>query len=145
MALAGCRRSLYLLTRRACASSWISLSSLEVKIGISDGTISFATGAIRRQMNRMQFLESAVGRAAHERLANESWRQYHIEPESGLAGTVLFNDELIDRIFLTVSMPSDASNERSVDLELERKAKHDDLLRTELGQPPYCYPWGSVE
>jgi hypothetical protein len=44
-----------------------------------------------------------------------------------------------------MSIPSDALNERSVDRELERKARHDELLHAELGQPPYRYPWGSVE
>jgi hypothetical protein len=115
-----------------------------MKIGAFDGAVSFASGEIKRHMDRAQFLGSAIGRSAQERLANDNWFHYHIEPEGGIAGTVLFRDDSIDRIFLTMRLPSDDTKQWSVEHELERKAKHDAWLQNELGRPPYSYSWGSV-
>ena len=115
-----------------------------MKIGVFDGAVSFSGGEIKRHMSRAQFLGSAIGRLAQERLVNDKWSHYHIDPEDGIAGTVLFRGESIDRIFLTMRLPSDNSKEWSIEHELERRAKHDAWLRDELGQPPYAFSWGSV-
>ena len=115
-----------------------------MKIGIFDGTISFDGGDIRCKLSRKQFLESKVGRESKESLVNQDWRHYHIEPEQGIAGTVLFKAETIDRIFLTMRIPSDETKEWTEERELERKALHDRWLRTELGDPPYDYAWGRI-
>jgi len=115
-----------------------------VRINIFDGTISFERGSIRRSIGMAQFLESPIGRSAEESLVNENWRHYGIEPEAGVAGTVLFNGNEIDRIFLAMRMDTDDSDEWTVERELERKAKHEQWLRKELGQAPYRYAWGRV-
>jgi hypothetical protein len=115
-----------------------------MKIGVFDGAISFAGGEIKPHMDRAHFLDSAIGRLARERLVNDNWFHYHINPEDGIAGTVLFRGDSIDRIFLTMRLPSDDLKEWSVEQELERKAIHDAWLRDELGQPPYAFSWGSV-
>jgi hypothetical protein len=115
-----------------------------VKINIFDGTISFERGSIRRSFSMMQFLESPIGQSAEESLVNQNWRHYGIEPEAGVAGTVLFDGDDIDRIFLAMRMDSDDSDEWTVEREFERKAKHEQWLRKELGRAPYRYPWGRV-
>jgi hypothetical protein len=115
-----------------------------VKIDIFDGTISFELGSIRRSIDIAQFLESPIGRSAEESLVNENWRHYGIEPEAGVAGTVLFNGDEIDRIFLAMRMDTDDSGEWTVEREFERKAKHEQWLRKVLGRGPYRYPWGRV-
>jgi hypothetical protein len=115
-----------------------------MKIGVFDGTISFTSGEIRRHSDRARFLGSAIGKTAREQLVNEDWRHYHIEPEVGIVGTVLFKGESIDRIFLTMRIPSDDSKERTLAHERDRKAMHDRWLQQELGRPPYSYSWGNV-
>lgn len=115
-----------------------------MRIDVFSGSISSEGGAIERTFNRVQFLKSPVGRAAKEEFVNEEWRHYHIEPEKDFAGTVLFEGERLDRIFLMMRIPSDQAEEWTAELELERKAKHDAWLRTELGAPPYTYSWGNV-
>jgi hypothetical protein len=115
-----------------------------MKIGIVDGTISFESGQIRRTLNRRQFLESTVGRESKERLVNQDWKHYHIEPEPGIAGTVLFKADRIDRVLLMMRIPSDSIKEWTEERELERKAAHDRWLLAELGIPPYEYAWGRV-
>ena len=91
-----------------------------------------------------QFLESPIGRSAEESLVNENWRHFGIEPEAGVAGTVLFNGDYIDRVFLAMKMDTDVSGEWTVERELERKAKHEQWLGKELGGAPYHYSWGRV-
>ncbi len=115
-----------------------------MRIEAFSGSISFERGTIKPTLNRAQFLESPVGRQAKEEFVNEDWRHYHIEPEAAVAGTALFRGETLDRVFLTMRIPSDQSDEWTAALELERKAKHDAWLRAELGAPPYTYAWGSV-
>lgn len=115
-----------------------------MKIERVSGSISFALGTLERSFDRARFLESPVGQASKEEFVNEDWRHYHIEPEEGVAGTALFKGERLDRVFLMLRMPSDQSEEWTAALELERKAKHDAWLQTELGAPPYAYPWGAI-
>jgi hypothetical protein len=43
-----------------------------------------------------------------------------------------------------MTFSNDRAREWSAELELERKAKHDQWLREELGEPPYRYDWGRV-
>jgi len=115
-----------------------------VKISVFNGSISFEGGTIQLSHDRAQFLGSPLGKHAKEEFVNEGWRHYRIEPESGIVGTIFFKGERLDRVFLLMEIPSDKSKEWTEQLELERKAKHDSWLRSELGKPPYDYAWGSV-
>jgi hypothetical protein len=115
-----------------------------VKIERLTGSISFKGGTVERTLNLERFLESPIGRSAKEDFVNEEWRHYHIEPQDGVVGTVLFQGQRLERIFLTMRMPSDQSEEWTAALELERKAKHDAWLQSTLGPPPYIFPWGTI-
>ena len=115
-----------------------------MKIGRFDGTVEFSSGEIRRTWDRAQFLSSPVGSESKTGLQNEDWRHYDIKPEAGLAGSVLFKGDELQKIFLMTSMPSDQSGEWTVERELERKVIHDRWLRGELGNPPWNYSWGKV-
>jgi hypothetical protein len=115
-----------------------------MRIDIFDGTVEFERGAITRCAERVQFLESAIGQAAKASVVNEGWLHYDIDPEEGVAGTVIFKGDAIDRIFLAMSIPSDQSQQWTVEIELERKAKHDQWLSEHLGKSPYDYAWGRV-
>ena len=116
----------------------------DMKISPFNGTISFAQGEIERSMDRARFLASQVGRGAKAGLVNEPWRQYGIDPETGIAGTVFFQGEQLDRIFLAMALPEHAAKEWTEASELARKVLHDEWLRETLGEPPYEYEWGQV-
>ncbi len=115
-----------------------------MKIGVFDGTVSFPSGEIRRMFNRAQFLKSPLGTQSKESLHNEECRHYDISPEPGIAGTVLFNGEILLKVFLMMVIPSDGTDEWTIELELERKSLHDRWLQDELGSPPWNYEWGRV-
>jgi hypothetical protein len=115
-----------------------------MKIDTLTGTISFSQGDISCLLNKARFLDTSIGRVAKESLVNANWSHYAIDPEVGVAGTVLFKGDVIDRIFLSMRMKSDESREWSVEQELQRKARHEDWLKEEIGAPPYKYHWGRV-
>jgi hypothetical protein len=115
-----------------------------MKIDKITGTIEFSQGNISRSLNKEQFLDTPIGRLAKKSLVNADWSHFEIDPEGGVAGTVLFDGDAIDRLFLSMKMKSDDSEEWSVESELQRKVKHEEWLQEEMGQPPYEYPWGRV-
>jgi hypothetical protein len=115
-----------------------------MKIDTSTGTITFSLGNISRLLNKAQFLDSPIGRLAKKSLVNANWSHFEIDPEEGIAGTLLFDGDSIDRIFLSMRMKSEESKEWSVEYELLRKAKHEEWLQEAMGAPPYKYHWGRV-
>ncbi len=96
-------------------------------------------------MNLAQFLATDLGRSAKNSFTHDRWQHFQIDPEPGIAGTILFEGSVLDRVFLAMTMPSDDSGEWSELVEHQRKERHDAWLRSELGEPPYKYAWGSVE
>lgn len=117
-----------------------------MKIGVFDGSISFAFGTIEKSGDRTDFLRSPLGGAAKEQVVNpvEDWRHITVRPEPGVAATLIYQGERLHQVFVAMTMPSDDSNEWTADSELERKAKHDAWLQAELGKPPYDYSWGRI-
>ena len=77
-------------------------------------------------------------------MTNAQWRHYEIEPEPGIAATVLFDGNRIDRILVAMKVLSDEAGNWSERIEHERKERHDSWLRTQLGDPPYAFSWGEV-
>jgi hypothetical protein len=115
-----------------------------MKIDTNTGTISFSLGNITRLLDKASFFNTPIGSAAKESLVTANWSHYDIDPEEGVVGTVLFDGDSIDKIFLSMKLGSDESDEWTVERELERKAKHEEWLQVALGPPPYSYPWGRV-
>ena len=115
-----------------------------MKIRPEDGTILFANGTISRGLSMKQFLASDPGRNAKETIVSQDRRHYEFDPEAGVGATIFFQREGVDRIFLVMSMPSDAAREWTEELELQRKTIHNAWLESELGKPPYVYSWGQV-
>ena len=115
-----------------------------MKIRPQDGTIFFAKGSVGRDLSVKQFLASDLGQSAKETIVSQERRHYEFEPEAGIGATIFFQDGGVDRIFLVMSMPSDAAREWTEDLELRRKTIHSAWLESELGKPPYVYSWGQV-
>ncbi|MGH8130064.1 MAG: hypothetical protein ACRES3_04325 [Steroidobacteraceae bacterium] len=115
-----------------------------MKISVSDGTISFPDGDINPTQGRTKFLNTSIGLAAKQKVVNDDWVHIDIEPEPGISGLIICKGERLIRVLLLMTIPSDASDQWSTELELERKAKHDAWLGAELGAPPYEYPWGRI-
>ena len=113
-------------------------------INIADGTVSFDAGSIGPHLGRSEFLRTPVGEGGKSTLVNDGWINVDIRPEASVIGTVLFENDRMNRIFLSLHMPSDDAGEWTVERELERKSKHDEWLRGELGKPPYRFAWGEI-
>lgn len=115
-----------------------------MKIDIATGAITFPQGAISRSTDKAHFLESSIGRAARESLTNANWSHFEIDPEESWAGTVIFDGDAVDRIFLSMKLDSENPESWTVEREKARQAIHDKWLQGELGPPPYSYSWGRV-
>lgn len=77
-------------------------------------------------------------------MQNADWTHYDIQPEPGIAATLLYEGNRLDRVILMMDTPSDRADHWSEQIELERKRNHDDWLRRELGEAPNEYDWGHV-
>ncbi len=115
-----------------------------MKISVTDGSVTFAAGVVAPDLDRSAFLKTPIGSAAKQMLANANVVNFDISPEPGLTGTVTFKNDRLRRVCLLMRIPTDDSGEWTEELELGRKLKHDEWLRSQLGVPPYEYPWGSV-
>lgn len=115
-----------------------------MKIDKSTGTISFAQGAIGPSLDKAGFLDSHIGRASRKTLANADWSHYEIDPEERWSGTVIFDGERIDRVFLSMKLGSSDPADWTVEREKDKQANHDSWLEEELGPAPYRYTWGRV-
>jgi hypothetical protein len=117
-----------------------------MKIDASDGTIGFDAGLIASGVTRTQFLQTALGKNAKEELVNPQgqWRHIAIDPEPGIAVTLIFQDERLHQAFIAMRISTDATGEWTEKNEFARKAVHDVWLASQLGEPPYSYSWGSV-
>lgn len=115
-----------------------------MKIGVFDGSISFDAGRILRSQDRASFLATRLGKQSKSELVSDHWWHLKLEPELGITSVLLFNDDRLDRVFLTIEIPADRRGEWTVENELARMEAHDKWLRKELGKPPYEYPWGKI-
>lgn len=115
-----------------------------MKIGVLDGSICFEHGTILRTQDRESFLATDLARNASQRLVNKEWWHIGFGPEAGIAATLIYHQDRLDTVCLLMEIPEDKSGEWTMELELTRKARHDQWLRNELGDPPYRYAWGVV-
>jgi hypothetical protein len=116
-----------------------------MKIDVSNGSILFAAGTIERKADRSHFLASAIGRDAKAELVNEDWRHYGIRPEPGVAANLVFKGDRLHQVWLLMEIPSDKTEEWTVESEMQRKALHDSWLLSELGSSPYDHSWGRID
>ena len=116
-----------------------------MRIDRESGSIVFPDGTIEPAMSLARFLDTDLGRSSTNSFAHDRWQHFQFDPEPGIAGTILFNDGVLDRVLLAMSTPSDETEEWSELVEHQRKERHDSWLRAELGEPPYRYRWGGVE
>lgn len=117
----------------------------EVKISKTGGAIEFADGTIHASLDRTAFLATSLGQTATVPQQNAGWTHYDIRPEPGIAATLLYDGDRLDRVFLMMDTPSDNPGQWSEAIERERKRIHDDWLRDTLGDPPYEFEWGKID
>jgi hypothetical protein len=115
-----------------------------MKIDVSDGSIFFADGTINPRLDKRAFLATRIGATSKETLINKNWVNLEISPEPGVVGTAIFDDERLWGLLLCIRLPSDDTRQWNIEREHERKVKHDEWLRAELGSPPYQYGWGEI-
>jgi hypothetical protein len=116
-----------------------------MKIDVTDGSVAFELGDVKRGQGRVEFLQSPMGKLARPELINKEWWHLHVKPELGIAANVLFRGDRLYQIYILLPIPSDNDKDGwTEEHELERKAIHDAWLRRELGKPPYEYGWGSI-
>ena len=61
---------------------------------------------------------------------------------------LMFSESLIDRVYLSFFLPNEQGNRVRIvegwNNDIQRKRLHRQILREELGIPPYDYSWGVV-
>jgi hypothetical protein len=115
-----------------------------MKINTTDGSLSFASGSIDAGMDKTSFLASPLGSKSERWFANGLFETFRFLPEPGIIATTDFQDGRLLNVSILFSLPNDSEENLSVERELQRKQKHDDWLRAELGDPPYRYNWGHI-
>jgi hypothetical protein len=116
-----------------------------MKFDVSDGSVAFKLGDVKRSQGRADFLQSPLGNLARPELINKEWWHLHVRPEPGIAANVLFRGDRLHKIYILMTIPSDQDKDGwTEEHELERKAIHDAWLRREFGRPPYEFAWGSI-
>jgi hypothetical protein len=116
-------------------------------IDVHDGSIIIPGGEnIAPGASESQFLSTQTGRSAALVIDNGDYRTYRVETRD-LAALAYFHKGRLSSVDLVVTMPGDEAGWDGVSEvgEKKRKAKHDEVLRKFLGDPPYVYPWGKVE
>jgi hypothetical protein len=116
-----------------------------MKIDVTDGSLIFESGTISPRLDRLAFLKSCLGRTARVALVNKGWENLDFEPEPGIGVTAFFKEDRLKNVFFSFKLPADDIKEWVEDRERQRKAVHEAWLRTQLGEPPYAYPWGNIE
>jgi hypothetical protein len=115
-----------------------------VRIDHASGAILSVSGSIDPSTDKTAFFNSALGSKSEQQFVNGSFETYRFLPESGIIATAEFQDGRLLNVSILFGMPDDSEDNVSMERELQRKRKHDDWLRAELGDPPYQYNWGHV-
>ena len=109
------------------------------------GIVSFPGITIGPHLSRQEFLQSSLGAAAKLGVVNAGWITMHIHPEPQVYASLSFKDNQLIVLDVSMLMPSGESDTLDRACELRRKAHHDAWLKSELGNPPYEYLWGTVD
>lgn len=116
-----------------------------MKISTDNGSITFASGAITRDIVGSSFLKTPIGIGAETIKEVDPSTTYRIFPESGVIASVRFRTGVLEMVSILFEMAGDSEDNWTRDRELVRKAVHDQWLLKELGLPPYRFSWGDIE
>lgn len=108
------------------------------------GIVSFPGIAIGPQLRRQEFLRTPLGSSAKLGVVNAGWVTLHTQPEPQIHASFAFKDDLLIKLNAAMLM-STGEVDWDRECELRRKALHDSWLKSELGNPPYEYSWGTID
>jgi len=115
-----------------------------LKIDAILGVVSFPGITIGPHFSRQEFLETQLGTTSELGVVNDGWVTLYVQPEPEIHASLAFKDDRLIKLEASMQMPSGEVGDYDRACELRRKAYHDAWLKTELGNPPYKYLWGSV-
>lgn len=106
--------------------------------------MSFPGITIGPHVSRQEFLQTKLGAAAKLGVVNAGWVTLIIQPEPDIYAGLVFKDDRLVKLDVSMVMPSGEVGDYDRACELRRQAYHDAWLKSELGKPPYEYLWGRV-
>ena len=109
-----------------------------------DGKLFVGSFIVEPTTTLDEFRKTEAGERAKVLVQNGDWVTFQIDEERGYGLNATFKNQRLQnaKIYLINSSSwSDWSEEK----ELQKKAKHDELLMRLLGKPPYRFSWGEVE
>lgn len=115
-----------------------------MKIDASSGSFLFASGKIGPQYDTTAFLALPFETPPEPASGGPGWQNFTFEPESGVSAAAYFYDGRLQRFTFSLALPQEVMTPWGSNREPERKALHEELLRRELGRPPYFYSWGEI-
>lgn len=115
-----------------------------MKIDTTSGVVNFPEVTIGPQIKRQEFLRTAFGSRATVGVVNQDWVTLEISPEPGIHGALTYKNDQLVRLMISMQLPPGEDKPWDRATEMRRLALHDVWLRSELGNPPYKYAWGSI-
>jgi hypothetical protein len=115
-----------------------------VKIDPVLGLVSFPGITIGPDMSRHEFLRTNLGESAKEGVVNAGWVTLHVKPEPGIHVSLAYKNDRLVKLEVSMELPPGDDKPWDRATEMNRKSRHDAWLRSELGNPPYEYLWGSI-
>lgn len=100
---------------------------------------------MRRNETRENFLGADASVNAKLILENQGWSTYRINSDQKVFFVVQFKNDVIEQIRIAFALKPNYPNQWNVESEAARKTIHDQMLREEIGIPPYRFGWGQIE
>jgi hypothetical protein len=121
-------------------------------IDAATGELALASGDRTGPSLTLQaFRASPLAANAQASPGGGAWMQYHLGRQV-IAGAIFslvlyFDGSRLAMVRMSLVEPDESPSwdDWSDQKELARKAKHDAWLTTQLGPPPWVYPWGRIE
>lgn len=112
---------------------------------ISTGTVNHTGVTLRRGETRENFLAAYAGANAQLMVENQGWSTYRFSPDQKVFFAVQFKNCVIEQICIAFALNENDPNLWTVESEAARKLLNDQMLREEIGAPPYRFSWGQIE
>jgi len=112
---------------------------------INTGTVNHRDVTLRLGETREDFLATDAGANAQLMVENQGWSTYRFSPDQKVFFVAQFKNDVIKQIHIAFALDGNDPNPWTVESETARKSRHDQMLREEIGSPPYRFSWGQIE
>lgn len=112
---------------------------------ISTGTITYKEVILRKRQAREAFLATDVGTNAQLMVGNQDWITYRFSSDQKVFFVAQFKNNEIEQVHIAFALSGNDPKPWTVESETARKSLHDQMLREEIGVPPYQFVWGRIE